>query len=140
VSETVTVLTVLTSCRATLDFLSRHPDPDETIRWTCPECNAVNGEAYHSHVTRCGSCGKGHFPAIPLPIVGDAKTSVKRAFMQDRLTQIGDNIFDANNEIRDLQSQIDDQERYIRSLKKERDDLKHALHLDATHGTEMGDV
>lgn len=120
----------LTSRGAVAVFLSTRPDPDETITWTCPECNAINIGTYHSHISRCGSCSKGHFPAIPLPIVGDAKTSVKRAFMNDRLTQIADNIKEAEDEIRNLESQIDDQELYIRRWKEEEEELKHQLHLD----------
>lgn len=123
-------ITVLTSRSDTLDFLSHHPDPDEVIRWTCPECKAVNDHTYHHGIARCASCGRGHFPAIPLPIVGDAKTTVRRAFMNDRLSQIDRNIDEANGRIREAEGEIDDQNRYIRQLEKERDDLKYALHLD----------
>lgn len=135
-SETVTI-TVLTSRDVTLDFLSRHPDPDETIRWTCPECNAVNDGTYHSHVAHCGACGKGYFPAIPLPIVGDAKTSVRRAFMNDRLSQIKESIEEYTSEISGFEEEISEREGWIRHLEKERDDLKHALNLDKV---KIGDV
>jgi hypothetical protein len=130
-SEAATVNQItLTTRGQVLDFLSARPDPDELITWTCPECHAVNSGTYHSHITRCGSCGRGHFPAIPLPIVGDAKISVKRAFMNDRLTQIADNITEAEDEIRSLESQIEDQGRYIRRWKEEQEDLKKELWLD----------
>jgi hypothetical protein len=128
---------ILTTRQQVLDFLKTRPDPDEVISWTCPECAAVNIGTYHSHVARCGSCGRGHFPAIPCPIVGDAKTSVRRAFANDRLSQIERNIEDAKQEIRNLESQMDDNEQYIRELKKERNDIRYALHLDLVR---KGDV
>lgn len=136
-SEAVPRQIVLTSRDQVLAFLGARPDPDEMIRWTCPECNAVNDGAYHSHITRCGSCGKGHFPAIPLPIVGDAKTSVKRAFMNDRLFQIDNNISDAKEEIDGHESEIDELERYVRGLEEEREELKKQLYLDLV---EAGDA
>lgn len=130
----------LTSREQVLAFLATRPDPDEEIKWTCPECHSVNCGAYHSHITRCGSCGKGHFPAIPLPIVGDAKISVKRAFMEDRLTHIADNIEGAKDRIREAEDEIEDQQCYIRYLEAERDKLKHELHLDVVNGWCIGGV
>ncbi len=50
--------------------------------------------------------------------------------MGDRLTQIDQNIKEAEEEIRSLESQIDDNERAIRRWKGERDELQHTLHLD----------
>jgi hypothetical protein len=140
-SEAATVNQITLHTReTTLHFLSTRPDPDEIITWTCPECHAVNIGTYHSHITRCGACGEGHFPAIPLPIVGDAKTSVKRAFMNDRLTQIDKDIKEAEDEIRSLECQINDQERYIRRWKEEQEDLKHQLHLDVVNGWCIGGI
>lgn len=121
---------ILTSRDAVAEFLAAHPDPDETITWACPECNARNVGAYHSHISICGACGKGHFPAIPLPIIGDAKTSVKRAFVNDRLYQIEQDIKEYNSEILGFESEIEEREDWIRELVKERENLKHMLHLD----------
>jgi len=130
-TEAVTVNQItLHSRETTLHFLSMRPDPDEAITWTCPECNGVNVGTYHSHIARCGACGRGHFPAIPLPIVGDAKTSVKRAFMNDRLFQIDKSISEAQDDIRNLESKIDDQERAVLRREEEREKLRHQLHRD----------
>jgi len=140
-SEAATVNQItLHSRETTLHFLSMRPDPDETITWTCPECNGVNVGTYHSHIARCGACARGHFPAIPLPVVGDAKTSVKRAFMNDRLTQIKNNIKEANEKIRRLEEEVDSQELYIRQWEQERDKLEHQLHLDVVNGWCIGGV
>lgn len=128
-SKTVNQI-VLTTREDTFAFLRDRPDPDEVIRWTCCECNAVNDHTFHHCIAVCAVCGKGHFPAISLPIIGDAKTSVRQAFMNDRLSQIDDNIREARGKIEEHESEIDDQECYIRNLEKERDDLKYALHLD----------
>lgn len=140
-SETITINQItLISRETTLHFLSTRPDPDEVIRWTCPNCNAVNDHTFHHCAAICAVCGEGRFPAIPLPIVGDAKTSVRRAFQNDRLSQIDDDIKEARERINGCENEIAEQARYITHLEKERDDLNHALHLDVTHGACLGEV
>ena len=128
-AEAVNQIT-LSSRVAVAAFLSTRPDPDETITWTCPECNAINNGTYHSHVTRCGACDKGLFPAIPLPIVGDAKTSVKRAFMNNRLNTIDEDIEEAKSKIQELEYEVENQEAYINTLEIEKNDINRILHND----------
>jgi hypothetical protein len=126
---------ILTDRDQVLTFLSTRPDPDQTITWTCPECNTINPDAYHAHTTRC-SCGKGFFPAIPLPIVGDAKGSVKRAFMMARLDQIDDDIKECKSKRKGLEDEIAYEVGYINALEIEKRDIERELHRDRVESGE----
>jgi hypothetical protein len=120
---------ILKSREQTADLLKTRPDPDETIQWTCPECGAKNTETHFCRATRCG-CEKFIYPRIPLPIKGDAKTSLQAAVAGDRLQQIEKDIAEYMSEIDNFQGEIDEREEWIYELKKERKSLRIAAGLD----------
>ena len=102
---------VLTTRDQTNTFLLTHPDPDEVICWGCPECHARNYGTYFSHSTRCGACGKGAFPPIPLPVVGDGSVSMARAYQKERLKNI-------EKEMKETKNNIEEYERHLLALEK----------------------
>lgn len=118
---------ILTTRNEVIAFLSSHPDPDETIMWRCPECHARNYGTHFSHETRCGVCGKGWFPPIPLPVVGDAGTSMARAYQKQRMGKIEEEIKETKENIRGHESEIEECECYLRELEKERAGVESLL-------------
>jgi hypothetical protein len=121
------VTTLLKTNQDTHAFLSSHPDPDEVICWGCPACHARNYGTHFSHATRCGVCGKGSFPAIPLPIVGDGGTSMVRAYQNERMRCIDEEIKESKEKIREYECEIEECECYLSELKKERVGIESLL-------------
>jgi hypothetical protein len=121
---------VLNTREETLAFLSTIPDPDEDIPWCCPhnDCLVTNkNNVYHSRRARCCSCGKGHFPAVHLPVVGDARGTLKKIFIDERLGDIKNEIKEQEKEIETHEDEIRQCQVYIKELEKEKGDLNRTL-------------
>jgi hypothetical protein len=111
-------------------FLSTIPDPDEDIPWCCPhsDCLVTNkNNVYHSRQARCSSCGQGHFPAVRLPIIGDARGTLKKIFIEERIGDIKKEIKEQEKEIENHEDEIRECQCYINELKKEEGDLNKTL-------------
>ena len=120
-------VTILRSKTDVAAFLAKHPDPDQEIIWVCPGCHAENRITYHSRRTVCPACKSEYFPAVSLPVVGDVKETVRRAFYTDHLTQLKKEIDEAKREITGCECRIDELENYIREKKDEMKKYEDAL-------------
>ena len=109
---------LLKTRRDVTTFLTGFPNLDEPVTWTCPECGAVNPDAYHSHETRCINCDKGYFPRLHLPIKGDPKQSVKEAILSQKIEEIKDEIKQYQDDIDGFEAEIDDRQEWIYNLRE----------------------
>lgn len=109
---------LLTSREATLAFLASFPDPDDPISWTCPECHSINSTLYYAHDTSC-VCRKYKFPHIPLPIVGNAKENMERAFIKETIRTLKDDVKESEHAIKCLEEEIEEKEWYVKRTKEE---------------------
>lgn len=117
---------LLTTRDSVSNFLSKFPDPDEPIAWTCPECHSINPTLHFAYDTPC-VCGKFCFPAIPLPIVGSANENMARAYIKEMIKTLKKDIKEAEFEIESLENEIEEKERYIKDSKKEIETLQEDL-------------
>lgn len=124
-SEVMVNQITLSSREAVLNFLKDKPDVDAEIKWTCPECNAQNIGAYHSHETPCSNCEKFRFPRLYLSKHGIKGTLLDTARAEQERRRILARIHDAEEEISDHQCEIDQLEQDIRDLRSELKDLDY---------------
>lgn len=127
---------ILTTRGQVIDFLKTRPDVDIEIRWTCPECEALNVGAYHSHTTLCWNCGKYAYPRLYLSRKGVKKSMLATAAAEERRHWIIGRLKEIDGEIQGHHDEIFMLDMEINELNKELQDINYAGYPQTAPGVE----
>jgi hypothetical protein len=120
---------ILRSREDVSEFLAGRPDADMEITWVCVECHSLNRETHHSRSSRCGCCGKTNFPAVLLPMIGNAETMSKRSLLAGRLKELKEHTEADLRAIANYEEEIDDARIRIKMRKDEMEKYTAALEM-----------
>lgn len=121
---------ILRSRADVAEFMKGRPDPDQIYSWVCPRCHSRHEETHFGYDTPCPSCGEFKFPLIPLPIVDNAKNTIRTAFLNNHVLSMRKDIEEAEHEIEHLRHAIEKQEAHIAGLKGELKKYECALEMN----------
>lgn len=120
---------ILRSREDVSEFLAGRPDADMEITWVCVECHSLNRDTYHSHSVRCVHCGKTNFPAVLLPMIGNAETMSRRSLLSGRLKELKEHTEADLRMISNYEEEIGDARIRIKMRKDEIEKYTTALEL-----------
>jgi hypothetical protein len=120
---------ILRSREDVSEFLAGRPDADMEITWVCVECHSPNRDTYHSHSVKCVHCGKTNFPAVLLPMIGNAETMSRRSLLSGRLKELKEHTESDLRMISSYEEEIGDARIRIKMRKDEIEKYTTALEL-----------